>query len=251
MLRFLRITGVVVFSVLVGVTAYNIKKMQESGALYEKYNYERRSNITLLSSSMLALLTLGYFEINSMRRRREQYHLGDGRYRKGRDDEAAGRDTSSIYTAPRQIDEWKGRSHKHAKMHKKLPGKKEGVGAGLLFLRVFSVVLPVVYAVLLAWTLMRWTEYERPAILLPAFFVVLLMVSMLAAIGIHWKKTWGLSLGYLLALGNLMIFPYGTAMGLLLILALVASGDAFAESAARKRRKSHRRDVPRSTTRAF
>ncbi|QBG46585.1 hypothetical protein EGM51_03925 [Verrucomicrobia bacterium S94] len=246
MLRFLRITGVIVFSILVGVSTYNIKEMRESGALYEPYNSARRSNITLLSSSMLVLCALVGFEINSIRRRREHYRLGDHRHREERPEKTERPTSSSIYAAPRQVDEWQMRQCKRSKTRKTRLKKKESAGGGLIFLRAISLALPSVYAVLLGWILIQRPEDELFRMLLPALAAMLLTVSVLAAIGIFRKKTWGLSLGYLLALCNLLIFPVGTAVGLFLLLALVASADAFAEAAAQRRRQARQRSSSRS-----
>ena len=68
MLRIIRVIGIVIFALLIGLSANALTEMYESGQLLEKYNSARKSNITLLGISVLALAILGYFELTRGRR---------------------------------------------------------------------------------------------------------------------------------------------------------------------------------------
>ncbi len=68
MLRMLRILGIVVFASMIGFSANSLRKMHESGELLDKYNSQRKADITLLGVSFLAISALGYFEVSRVRR---------------------------------------------------------------------------------------------------------------------------------------------------------------------------------------
>lgn len=247
MLRLLRITGVVVFAVLIGLSANTLKQMHESGTLFEKYNSSRRANITLLSFSLIALSTLGFFEVTGIQRqnRRRRYY-GEHRHEEySEEEETDGLDSTSIYASNRKVDDWERKRHsKRANSYNHPPKYDDGLG--MRFLKMLSFILPILYVSALGWSLMHPPEDAFLVIVFPSVFSGLLVVSLVAALGLNRKKTWGLTFGYILALFNLVIFPVGTALGMILILALVASSQSFADSSSRAR-KSRQRNAPRSS----
>jgi len=251
MLRFMRITGIVVFAVLIGLSANSLKQMHESGELFEKYNSSRRANITLLSFSLIALGALGFFEIVGIQRKQRRQRYGERRHQTFSDEDTEGLDSTSIYASNRKSDDWERKRHtKYAKAYDESPKLRDGLG--MRFLRSLSVVLPILYAFILGFFLMNVPEDTFLGIFLPSLFAALLTISLIASVGINRKKTWGLTFGYILALFNLVIFPVGTAIGLLLILALVASGHEFAKGASKLKRDSSRyRSSQRSSVAAI
>lgn len=239
MLRFLRITGVIVFAVLIGLSANSLKQMHESGELFEKYNSSRRANITLLSFSLIALGALGLFEIAGIQRQQRRQRYGVRRHQSFSEEETEGLDSTSIYASNHKSDDWeRKRRTKHTKTYAESPKYREGMS--MRFLRSMSIVLPMLYAIMLGYVLMNAPEDSFLAIFLPSMLSTLLLISLVASIGINRKRTWGLTFGYILALLNLVIFPIGTAVGLFLILGLVASGHEFAKGASRQKRESSR-----------
>ena len=59
MLRVLRILGIVVFAVIVGISANNLWDMHQTGELTERYNSARKANVTMLVFSIMAVVGLG------------------------------------------------------------------------------------------------------------------------------------------------------------------------------------------------
>lgn len=242
MLRFLRITGIVLFAVLVGFGANNLWKMYQSGDLADEYNSARKANITLTSFSALALVVLGYFEIAGLRRFSEpRGYGGDAEHDDA--EKAGSRDTSSIYSTPTKVDEWKGhRSHSsHSHRHRRLEGANIWMG----LLRIFCIVFPLIYSGLLVLYLMKPPEAQEIRWLLPAVYGALVVFSLVTSIGLLAKKKWGLILGYVLSISNLVIFPFGTALGLILLITLVGASAVFLV-ADREKRRAARRKTSRS-----
>ncbi|MDF7799769.1 hypothetical protein P4C99_09850 [Pontiellaceae bacterium B1224] len=104
-------------------------------------------------------------------------------------------------------------------------------------LQVLCAVYSVVYLVLLSLNLMQAYESSWVAILLSSVFVILFFLSIVTTVGICGRKTWDMMLGYVLVVYNLLIFPYGTAAGLILMMGLVGASPVFGVSAASARLK--------------
>lgn len=254
MLRFLRIVGIVVFASLIGFTANSLWKMYEMGELLERYNSAPKANLTLLIFSVIALGTLGYFEVFRVRRLSPRRGYGKPRTRSEIDHESNGLNSASIYATAQTDDVWKIRRSRGSRPSRaaRIPHhkKKERSESGMIWVRLlqmFCIVLSVLYLVLLSLNLMKRHEDAWVAILLPTAFGSLFILSIAATAGIFRKKVWGMMLGYTLAVCNLLIFPYGTALGLILMMGLVGSSSVFEDSAASERREKARR---KSTKRA-
>lgn len=254
MLRFLRIIGIVVFACLIGFSANSLWQMHETGELLEQYNSAPKADLTLLIFSVIALSALGYFEISRVRRLSQRRGYGESRIRKETEKEVDGLDSTSIYATPQTDNVWKirrsrsSRSPRAARIpHRKQKQRGEAGMIWMRFLQLICVVLPVIYLVLLSLNLMSAHEDAWIALLLPVAFGILFILSTVATVGIFGKKTWGMMLGYALAVCNLLIFPYGTAVGLILMMALVGASAVFELSAVSDRRKKARRKSAKRT----
>jgi len=236
----LRVTGIVIFALLVGVSANSLYDMHESGQLLEKYNSSRKSNITLLGVSILALGVLGFFELTRVRRTEARRGYGGSAYDSDPEDAVDGLDTTSIYAAPKTMDAWQGRrTHASKSRSRKQQFEMTDVWMGLL--RICCIVLPLLYLGLLVINLIRMNAAEGVVWLLPTVFSALIFLSLVTAFGVFRKKGWGMSLGYVLAICNLLVFPFGTAIGLFLLMGLVGSTPLFAVPASERRRNARRK----------
>jgi hypothetical protein len=232
---------------LAGISANSLKTMHESGELLEKYNSRRKADITLLGVSVIALGLLAGFEVSRVRRAAAKRRYGDSLHYY--EVEVVGHDSSSIYAAPETVDVWKGRRTRSSRQHQP-KGESGAIWMGLL--QITSIFLPMMYVALLVVQLRKAYEDPLIAMLMPTLFGLLVMLSVVAAIGIFAKKSWGMVLGYTFALCNLMIFPYGTAAGLLLMMGLVGASPIFEVSAsaarqAKKKRRSSAKQTKFST----
>ncbi|MEA2069020.1 MAG: hypothetical protein U9P12_07460 [Verrucomicrobiota bacterium] len=244
MLRALRVIGIIVFAVLVGIAANTLWKMHETGELLEAYNSSRKTNVTLIVFSLVALGTLGYFELAYVNRLGARRGYGSDRQAKGEGkDVVDSLDTTSIYAAPKTMDAWQGRrSHSSKSRHRR---QKEPTTVWMGLLRICCVLMPFVYVGLLGINLAKVAGHAtKAAWLLPSIFAGMTLVSIIASIGILTRKTWSMGIGYLLAMCNLMIFPVGTALGLFLLMGLVGASSEFA-SPDRERRRAARRKAAR------
>lgn len=241
MLRGLSIIGIVIFAVLIGVSSNSLRKMYESGELLNQYNSARRSNITLLVFSSIGIGALGYLELQRIKLLRNRARYGRSHYKEGSDENLV-KDTSNIYSAPKTQDAWKGRRTKSPNSHKSSSVDSTVFWKGLL--NACCVGLPLLYSGLLTYHLIKSVEQTATSWMLPALFVLLLVLSILMAIGILGRKPWGLNLGYLLAICNLLVFPYGTAAGLFLLIALVGTSSVFIAPDRDKRKKPRRKAAP-------
>lgn len=106
---------------------------------------------------------------------------------------------------------------------------------------VICAVLPFLYLGLTFFQLMSEREEGLLAILLPTLFSGLFVLSVVTLIAVKLRKAWGLTLGYILAVCNLLIFPIGTGIGLLLLMGLVGASPVFAGLAMERRRAQRRK----------
>lgn len=246
MLRWLRIAGIVIFACLVGFSANSLWQMYETGEWFEQYNNAPKANLTLLIFSIILLGTLGYFEVSRVRRRSRRRGYGESGFYERNAKHRDNHDQASIYATPENEDAWRvrranntGRRNQHRSRNEHRHRGENGM-IWMRCLQTLSIILPVVYLVILSLNLMQANENVWGAVLLPSVFGILLIFSLVAVIGIFGRKTWGMMLGYVLAVCNLLIFPYGTAVGLVLMMALVGASPVFEVSAASARRQKDR-----------
>lgn len=244
MLRILRIVGILFFALMIGVSANNIRLMQESGELFEKYNSARRANITIFGASIIVVGILGAFELSRAKRAAESRGL---RYGQPQRDDAVEDEppvTTDIYSTPETKDAW-GRKRGGRGLR---AGYKEGVDLGVVWmslLRVFCFALPVFYVVLLVTRILQGYTPDMEFWLPAGAFGFMALLSFLAATGLCMIKTWGYTLGYIVAIINLIVFPYGTALGLIVLVILVGTAPLFSVSDRDRRRAMRKKAAKR------
>lgn len=244
MLRLLRVTGILFFAVLIGFTANRLQGLFDDGTLFDRYNSARKANITLLVVSTFGLIVLGFFEFFRARRRLERRSYAPVEKEEKPIDE--GLDTASIYSSPETVDPWNGRRTRtsRSRHHKKIEPAQMWLGV----LRIYSVVLPVVYSYVLANYLFFWLPSGGGNIILTILFPALLLLSVATSYGFLKKKTVGLHCGYASAIFHLLLFPWGTAAGLILLVGLVGATSEFAVSSRERRRKSMQKKTKQKLT---
>ena len=246
MLRGLRIVGIIVFAVLVGLSAHRIQKLYNAGTLFETYNSARKSNITLLSFSVLGLGVLSYLEISKSRgrsRRRGYAPVQQDKPAKGMDDPNA----TSIYSRPETLGKWADHRTRSSRPHHR--EKLQADDFCLNLLRILFLSLSVVYALLLVSWGAGWVPVVGQALLMYGAAGLILILSLVSMWGITKKKGWGLKLGYAVGMSHLLIFPVGTAVGLILLVALVGATPSFSVGLREQRRmaRNKRRQEIRTT----
>ena len=247
MLRVMRIIGIIIFACLVGLSANSLYEMYETGQLLDAYNSSRRSSLTLLGFSILALGVLGYFERKCVRKIMTRgIGFGRTRYDSEKEDVVYEQDTTSIYAAPKTMDVWQGHRMNSLKpRNKKQKVAMTSVWMGIL--QICSVVFPLLYSGLLVRSLMKVDPENGLWWLFPSLFLALLIFSIFTGFGLMTKRAWGMQQGYLLAIFNLLIFPFGTAFGLFLLMGLVGSTELFAIPARERRRQAQNKASKKAT----
>ena len=242
MLRLLRITGILFFAVLIGFTANRLQGLFEDGTLFDRYNSARKANITLLVVSTFGLIILGFFEFYRARRRLER--RGYATVEKDENPIDEGLDTASIYSSSKIVDPWDGRRTRTSRSrdHKKIEPARIWFGV----LRIYSVVLPVVYFYALINYLLFWLPSGGGNTILTILLPSLLLLSVATSYGLLKKKTFGLHCGYGIAIFHLLLFPWGTAAGLILLVGLVGATSEFAIPAREHRRKTMQKKAKRT-----
>lgn len=235
MLRALRIIGILVFALLVGISAHRIQKLYTSGKLFEQYNSERKTNVTLLAVSVVGLGLLGFFELTRAKRldaRRGFAPVDDSD--EGVDD---GLDTANIYSAPETLDKWAGRRIRTSSSRPQSP-VRQSENFWMLLLRILSFSTPLLYAGLLVACLSgKWMPPLAMQVpILSSICGFMLIFSLISATGILQKKPWGIKTGYAIAIIHLLFFPVGTAAGLLLLIGLVGAAPLIMLSPHEQRR---------------
>ena len=234
-MRILRVAGIIAFAVIIGYAANSLYTMYEAGSLFDGYNSQRADKIALLAISFLSMGVLGYIEVMGMRNEPEYHGFGGKHYREDRGEVIEGKQVTSIYTAPKTVDPWQGRREIESRRYNP---SKEACELWLDVVRVFCTILPFAYMVVCVAIWMSGNPHGQEYWVLPALFSSLALISVVVAIGVFRMKKWGLSLGYLLAIINLVIFPYGTVVGLLLLIGLAGASPAFASHHVKFRRKA-------------
>lgn len=233
-MRVIRIIGIIAFALIIGYAAYSLFSMYESGSLFETYNNQRADKIALLVISFLSMGVLGYIEVMGSRNEPKHRGFGGRHYREERGEVIEGKQAASIYTAPRTVDPWRGREVES----RPISPSKESYEYWLDVVRVFCAVLPLAYMLVSTYVWMSGSPRGQEFWVVPTLFSTLTLLSLVVAIGIFRMKKWGLSLGYLLAIFNLIIFPYGTVVGLLLLIGLVGASPAFESYNVKFRRRA-------------
>ncbi len=99
-MRMLRIVCVVVFALMMGYATRNLYTMSESGNLFKRYNNERKSSITLFAVSVIALASLGAFEVGRISTASASREYGARRYTDEQKPASESGNPSGIYSAP-------------------------------------------------------------------------------------------------------------------------------------------------------
>jgi len=233
MLRIWRIAGIVVFALLVGLAASSLRGDEDA--------IRFQADIALLAVSLPAFAVLGIFELTRVRRleRRRRKHRFGGHPSEEVLAEEFDPGSADIYAMPKTLEDWKGGRHSRSSGTRHRRGKKMK-SVWMSALQVFCVAIPLVHMGLLLAHL-PWDGTKGAGTwTMPFVFLALFLFSVAVAVGVFSMRLWGLVLGYLLVLGNLLLFPYGTAMGLLLLLCLVGSSPIFFAIAHDHRHGSHR-----------
>lgn len=240
MVRLLYISGMVFFAVLIGDTAHRLQEMHRAGTLFDEYNSDRRAAITLLAVSSCGLAALCVIEIVRLKRRFEQPDFVS----MGPEQEAAEGDDSSsadIYAAPKTVDEWQERRSRLTISTRSWRPSLQVLEISTLWMRVLRVycgVLPVIYTYTFLNYLFLWLPCGAGNWILSILFPVLLLCSVLTAVGILRRKPWGIKFGYAMAIFHLLIFPFGTAAGFVMLIALMGATSDFAPPRRRIRQVS-------------
>lgn len=242
--RFLRISGILLFAALIGFATSRLYEQYDAGTLFERYNSQRKADITLLAVSICGFATIGFFGFVRPRRRLEQPGFGVMAIKKeleGQEPVVDAPGSTNIYAAPEAIDEWQGPGRMRV-MKPRMSFEISGLWIRLL--RVYCGVLPVIYLYTLVNYLFFWLPSGAGNLVLSILFPVLFLGSVLASIGILRRKKWGLKFGYAMAIFHLLVFPVGTAAGLVMMVGLMGASSEFTLPKRRhlgKARKTKRR----------
>ena len=218
MLRGMRVVGIITFAGLTAWSAYSIRSMYRTGELYEEYNTDDRAMTALLAFSVIGLGGLGYLEAFCALRASRKRGF---RCPEPHEDEVDGTDTTSIYCAPKSVDDWASKQRRTKPRNRGV--QVEFSQVWMRFLKFGAFCLPLVYSLLLAF---RWDSLGAETSLdwlFRGYLITLLVCSAIAAVGIMHSRIWGQVYGYVLSVLNLLLFPYGTAIGLILLISLVGA----------------------------
>jgi hypothetical protein len=246
MLRSLRVIGIIVFAVLAGLSANTLKQMQENGELREAYNSRKKANATLLVFSVLSMSAIGFFELP---------HLGGARRRRGSsrrhhrshdfEPSREEQDTTSIYSAPKTMEKWN-KNHIRTPSNHSKPAKKSNT-FWLRFFPIFCVIMTLIYLGMTVHFFLKVHDDPVVGMTLKIVFGLLSALSVITTLGVMQTKMWGITMGYVLAVCNMLIFPVGTAFGLFLMMGLMLASSGFMEKEQEKRKKSRRRSEKRAS----
>ena len=238
MLRFIRVLGIIISAVLLAWSAYSVRNVFSSGEAYEKYNTAGRSRSALLVFSLIAFGGLSFLEISNIKKKSEKIRYGQTR-RTRNEDETDGLDSSNIYSAPKSVDDWQ--SKQRRTMPRRHGNHVDFPKIWMSILSMLSLFLPVIYLGTLMWL---WTSAEEVTTVtwfIRGYLMFVGLFSVIAAIGIITSRIWGQACGYCLATLNLLMFPYGIALGLILLVCLMGANPSFVTAAEqRKKRRKHR-----------
>lgn len=236
MLRRFRISAILLFAILIGIAVGRLQEQYKEGILWDQYNGQRKSDVTLLMVSVMSVAALVVFEKVHSKRHLKQRRFGVVTVDEESPAENVGSD--SIYSAPEVLDQWQGR-RVCAQVKPRRIFRINGFWIGLL--RIYCVVLPLVYLYTMVDYVIRWLPTGAGHLVWTIFFPVFLLLSALTSVGFFRKKSWGMNCGYAVAIFHLLIFPIGTIAGLLLLAGLVGAAPEFTRSARKHRREMRKR----------
>ncbi|MCF7818690.1 MAG: hypothetical protein K9M54_12510 [Kiritimatiellales bacterium] len=182
---------------------------------------------------------LGFFELARERNRLASYRRYGEVLRDQENDVEDVGVTSSIYAAPKTIDAWQGRRTRSPKSRHKQSVDLSNIWMGLL--RIWCMVLSVVYTGLLVLQVVFGVPGSQEYAWLIGALLFLALFSFVVVVGVLTRKAWGLTWGYLLAICNLLLFPIGTAAGLIMLLGLVGATPLFVIPARERRREERKK----------
>ena len=233
----LRKSGVLFFAALIGAAANHLQHMYVSGTLFERFNYGRKASLTILVVSLLGLITLVYFEFIRSKRRLKRQGFGSMKLSEPPSMDEQG--TTCIYSTPDTLDQFEDRPLRISISRNRDWFKISSLWMSLL--RILCMVFPVVYLYTLVDYFVFWLPSGAGNLSLTILFPVLFLISVLSSIGILLRRVWGMNFGYALAIFHLLIFPIGTAVGLVMLVGLVGASIEFKSSARIRSRKAKRR----------
>lgn len=226
MSRILRLSGIVLFALTLVFSSQSLREMGESGKLFERYNSQRKASMTLFGISMAALVGLSAFEIRRLRQPRVVHKYGRIRYT----DQVASEDneqhTSNIYAVRKSVDEWSGRRvsgsrSRDVRSSSRLPA------IWLVMLRVTCLAIPFASTAIFSIMYLNYGSSSTDSWIIPAAGSIYVLLAIATAIGVIRRRAWGMTVGYITAILNLVIFPFGTVMGFFLLIGLVGASEAF------------------------
>jgi hypothetical protein len=185
--------------------------------------------VTLLVFSVIGFGLIGFLEIHLLRQRRSR-QVGLPVSRTG-DPLQDGANTASIYSAPKTLEKWKGHRKRSSRPSHLKFGKAAKFWLGLL--QIISFATPLVYTLLFAACLAGWMGWSSA---LCGMFGFMLVLSLVSVAGIVRGEAWGLVAGFAIAIIHLLVFPAGTAAGLILLAGLVGATPWFLLSPREQRR---------------
>ncbi len=197
MLRILRIVGTICFALTLGFAANSVHLMHdEQGALSEP-NPVPWAGIILGAVCIAGLVILGSFELRRLIRASRKHR----------------------------------QSHRSRSMKKDPNAEPEMAQIWMMVLRVFSVALPFAYAGIFAVVDTRPFLQTLGIWVFASICLLLAVLAILFAVSVFIEGTWGWVTGYLLAIMNLIVFPVGTGVGLVLLLLLFGASPAMVPAA--------------------
>jgi hypothetical protein len=238
MLRIFRVAGILFFALLIGFSANNLWKMHESGELFEKYNSNRKTNITILASSIVMVGIFGAFELTRTRRMTERRGFGEAHYSEEEPVEDEVQDIANIYASPETQDVWNRRRRSSHRPSHKQNVELANIWMGLL--RFCCVIIPAYYVFKLTMLFRLGFSGQPDEWVSLAGFGVISVCSFIMALGIGLKRMWGYTWGYLVAIMNLVVFPIGTGFGLFMLVGLVGAAPLFIVPEKKRQRKARR-----------
>lgn len=239
MLRIFRVTGILFFALMIGVSANNLWEMGRNGELFERFNSERRTNITVMSASILAVIGFGALELIRTRRVSEERGFGGVFHEQEDASDADSGAAADIYASSKSMDQWDARhrsahrpaSHKHTT-------ELASIWMGLLSLCCLAIPGFHIFRLVQMFRSGFGGEAFEWVVLIGYALITLLSFAM--AVGIGLKRMWGYTLGYGVAICNLLVFPVGTGIGLMTLVGLVGAAPLFVEPEQKRRRQARR-----------
>jgi hypothetical protein len=224
---------------LIGLSTNRLQNLYSSGELFEQYNSERKADITLLIVSLAALAAMGYFELSRTKRHQKKYRYSAVKIDDEKEVLPPASKVTSIYSAPETLDKWAGRRSRNSRESHR--DGFEMTDLWMQVLRVYCSVLPIVYLYVLVTYLLTWLPMGIGNPMLTLLLITVFVLSFLTSVGVFRKRMWGIHFGYAIAIFHLLIFPIGTAAGLLMLVALSGVSSEFSSIARTQRREMRRK----------